>query len=513
MRITFWPRTGMVGLLLALSLGTASAQVFSGTSTTQAVKPSYAEWAQPLMPEDDLGFLTVCFDQASPPDADFIADMMEALLLAGRLVPSEELDYFVGNRWSGPMGSPRALTWSFVPDGLSISSGVGEGAAPSSLFDTLDSKFATQGGRTTWVARIQSCFDRWAALSGTSYTRIKHLGQDWDDGASWGSSGSSTRGDIRISMKNIDGGGGVLAYCYFPSNGDMVLDKSENWGSSSNQNRFMRNVVAHELGHALGIRHVCSNNAAFLMEPFLSTSFDGPRHDDIRAVQRLYGDPREIDDTPAQAKDLGTLGVGTHSNACAIPAPLTGTNPANSANCSLDADGENDYFKFTVTSAATVTVTITPEGFTYDNNAQSTSGSCPSGSSVNSKAIANLNVSILDTDGISVLNAGASAPAGSPESASADLDSPGAYYIRVLESGTFSQSQLFSMVIAIEPGATGAQCPADVNGDGVVDQADLGLLLAAYGCSADCDVDLDGDGVTDQADLGLMLSAYGTTCQ
>ncbi|MCK4871101.1 MAG: ankyrin repeat domain-containing protein [Phycisphaerales bacterium] len=53
-------------------------------------------------------------------------------------------------------------------------------------------------------------------------------------------------------------------------------------------------------------------------------------------------------------------------------------------------------------------------------------------------------------------------------------------------------------------------CPGDLDGDNDVDQADLGILLSAYGNSAagDC----DGDGDTDQADLGILLSNYGTNC-
>ena len=53
--------------------------------------------------------------------------------------------------------------------------------------------------------------------------------------------------------------------------------------------------------------------------------------------------------------------------------------------------------------------------------------------------------------------------------------------------------------------------PADLNGDGVVDGADLGLLLGAWGpCPpGGCPADLNGDGVVDGADLGLLLGAWG----
>jgi len=48
---------------------------------------------------------------------------------------------------------------------------------------------------------------------------------------------------------------------------------------------------------------------------------------------------------------------------------------------------------------------------------------------------------------------------------------------------------------------------ADINGDGVVDTADLGLLIDAFGTSRS-GADLNGDGVVDTADLGQLISAF-----
>ncbi len=49
--------------------------------------------------------------------------------------------------------------------------------------------------------------------------------------------------------------------------------------------------------------------------------------------------------------------------------------------------------------------------------------------------------------------------------------------------------------------------PADLNGDGVVDGADLGLLLNNWGNSGLGDI--NGDGAVDGADLGLLLNNWG----
>jgi hypothetical protein len=58
-------------------------------------------------------------------------------------------------------------------------------------------------------------------------------------------------------------------------------------------------------------------------------------------------------------------------------------------------------------------------------------------------------------------------------------------------------------------------CPGDLNGDGVVNLADLAQLLGHYGESGAVyeDGDLDGDSDVDLADLAALLAVYGTTCE
>ena len=55
-------------------------------------------------------------------------------------------------------------------------------------------------------------------------------------------------------------------------------------------------------------------------------------------------------------------------------------------------------------------------------------------------------------------------------------------------------------------------CAGDLDGDGDTDQADLGILLADWGCDDPvngCEGDLNGDDKTDQADLGILLADWG----
>ncbi len=52
-------------------------------------------------------------------------------------------------------------------------------------------------------------------------------------------------------------------------------------------------------------------------------------------------------------------------------------------------------------------------------------------------------------------------------------------------------------------------CPADLNGDGDINAADLAQLLASWGPCIQCPAELTGDGVVDAADLAELLSVWG----
>lgn len=55
-----------------------------------------------------------------------------------------------------------------------------------------------------------------------------------------------------------------------------------------------------------------------------------------------------------------------------------------------------------------------------------------------------------------------------------------------------------------------ACCIGNLNGDAVVDGADLGILLGSWGnCSIPCAADFNRDAVVDGADLGVLLNGWG----
>jgi hypothetical protein len=80
-----------------------------------------------------------------------------------------------------------------------------------------------------------------------------------------------------------------------------------------------------------------------------------------------------------------------------------------------------------------------------------------------------------------------------------------AYGVHYIEAQGSVEILPFEAVLYQEP------IPGDLDSDGDVDQADLGLLLSDFGCAdgpGNCVGDTDGDGDTDQADLGALLGNF-----
>ena len=84
------------------------------------------------------------------------------------------------------------------------------------------------------------------------------------------------------------------------------------------------------------------------------------------------------------------------------------------------------------------------------------------------------------------------------------------YYI---VAGSFGATTNITATLKIDGPAQTSGCVGDLNLDGVVNGADLGLLLGAWGVcpggTTGCIGDLNNDGVVNGADLGLMLGAWG----
>jgi len=93
----------------------------------------------------------------------------------------------------------------------------------------------------------------------------------------------------------FDGPRGILAWAYLPTSDDFqgrlvsMFDKDEEWGLNpyKEDTIFFRAVVAHEIGHLLGLRH--SEEPTALMYPYYRPGLWTPQPvDDISRVRALY---------------------------------------------------------------------------------------------------------------------------------------------------------------------------------------------------------------------------------
>lgn len=104
-------------------------------------------------------------------------------------------------------------------------------------------------------------------------------------------------------------------------------------------------------------------------------------------------------------------------------------------------------------------------------------------------------------------------------------DQPGLLRFGFQTDGATPGSQFVDLVVRVTdedvPGETtselqlrlemeidGQGVPGDLNGDGIVNGGDLGLLLGSWGPCRGCPADLNGDGLVNGADIGLLLGFW-----
>ena len=397
------------------------------------------------------------------------------------------------NASTGAGGTPITLTWSFPPNGASVG-GVND------LLSFLDANWGVGpgGGDLTqrpWFPIFQQSYDRIAELSGVTFVYEPH-----DNGVPFSNSASGrgvlgTRGDVRLGGYPLPSSSNVLARNYFPNYGEMMINTNQAafFKITANGYRAFRNTLMHETMHGLGVSHVESSDARILIEPFISTAFDGPQLDDVLAIQRLYGDAYEKKGgndavgnamplgavTPSQPRVMGSLGDSKD------------VGPDQSDFMSIDDDSDVDYFSFTLGATLDVDLTLTPKGASYlvgpENGVEAL---------FDARVQSNLALSLFTANGTTLLGSSDAAGPGGNESISQQL-AAGTYFARV--TGAQDKIQLYELAINATAIPSLEFAAADFNLDGQVDGDDLAMWSS--GSLSQSTGDANDDQVVDGTDF------------
>ncbi len=394
------------------------------------------------------------------------------------------------------LGSPLTLTWSIVPDGLSLPTTYTNAAAnpnpQSDLIARMDTLFNVPAAQRIadltqrpWFATMASRFAIYASKTGLTYQYVA------DDAAGWGSGGKTsapTRGDIRIGGTALTG---VFGYNGFPNNGDMILNTS---GTTFANEGSLKVVFGHEHAHGLGLGHVLvQGNGANSVVSGSGGNVNGPQLDDLLVLQRKYGDFFEKsggNDTPATATPLGAVSSsqparrGMDIDDILISAAQTDI-------VSIDDDSDSDWFSFTLANPLETLFIVTPRGPTYDYG--------PEGGStvtLNAAAQSDLSFVVRNSGGTTLATVNAKG-VGNAESTVLSLPA-GTYTVGV--SGAANKAQFYSIEVlpaSLDSDADGIadvdEPPGDIDGDGLENRLDP---------------DSDGDGIQDGAELAKRRDPY-----
>ncbi|MCI0365821.1 MAG: hypothetical protein L0Y44_14400 [Phycisphaerales bacterium] len=80
------------------------------------------------------------------------------------------------------------------------------------------------------------------------------------------------------------------------------------------------------------------------------------------------------------------------------------------------------------------------------------------------------------------------------------------------DASTLTIGGEFEILGGFWPGASAAPidpCPADISGDGIINVADLLLVIGSWGAGAGSPADINDDGVVNVVDLLAVISAWG----
>ncbi len=370
-------------------------------------------------------------------------------LFANQFLGSGNWDRTATDGFTGEIqGLPITLTWSIVPDGTSTPGAQGAASVSSDFRSWMASIY---GGSTAGTAESQVWFeifrDAFEAMAETCGVTLVY--EPNDDGASINTFRPGilgVRGDIRIAARAVDGDSGTLAFAFSPDNGDMVFDSTDStFDNTSSSSLRLFNVIAHELGHSLGLAHVCPLNQTKLLEPILTTRFKGPRFDEHQSLQRLYGDRLE----PSQ---------GSPDNDSAEDATfveLVEDETSQISRLSIDDNLDEDFFRISALDGQKLSVSVRPGEGTYLEGADTADG-CSAGTNFESSDVHDLRIQVLASDGVTELTLANEVGLGEVEVIDQfELMSDGDYFVRV-SGDTSNAAQLYRIDLRLgdrDPGA------------------------------------------------------------
>jgi len=453
---------------------------------------------------------SLCFSPNSTPEQLARIAAMYDTLPPGMFVNGDR--FFVdstawtGNSALGPSGRAvrTTLRYSFPADGVAW----GNTTSGNNLNALIAARFgATNSDRGREYMR--QALASWKRFSGLTYNEVSD-----NNGSFSFSTSAPAAGDIRIGSIPQDGIGGVLAYNVFPANGgDMTIDSddlvTQSMWNTTNNYRFLRNVVSHEHGHGLGFIHSVPCNGTKLMEPFAGSNFDAVQIDEIRGVQRNHGDRFAGNTSAANARDFGNL---TSPTVKSIIERNLSTNGVGGFGGS-----QEDWFRFTLGSAQNVVITAVPVGGTYTQGQQA-NGCNGTTAAVNASQAGNLDVELRDSAGTTVIIAANINAAGLTETVTAPNLGPGTYTVRVVDIGPNANQtlQLYDLTIRVGSSRATPFAVAGINkriaaGQLCFFMGDLYSRANEAGAtlnSASYDWDLDGNGVFETLDQPQPTFTY-----
>lgn len=427
------------------------------------------------------------------------------MLGAGRAVA-----YDIVNRWTSTQlnggnlqrGDAVTLRWSIVPDGQSYSR-----SNNSQLVQFLDDgwnvpaaqRVPSFSGRPWWGVMNQA-YQQFGRVSGVTMVYIpEQNGAGVDTGF---------EGDIRIGGENLDGTpGGALADNTFPNDGDMRIDTTREADGSVgfyfSTEPGLRNLVIHETGHGVGLGHAqfVNDSAKAVMEGGLRTDIWGLQFDDVYALNRQYGDPKERNGGNNSHATATMLGSFTTTGAISIGRDAVDSVVEQFDDDWLGIDGtsDTDWFRFTVSSPSVADIKLTPIGPTYETVQQGV---------FNAAAMNDLEFQVFKAPSLGLIGSGAETGVGMAESIDDLLFSTaGDYLIRVL--GRQDANQFYQLDLSFSEVPV-AEENADFDGDADVDGEDFLIWQRGAGTGTTLSQgDANGDSLVDGLDLDVWKEQFG----